>query len=261
MRAKLLAILLVFLMSGAATAAELFGTVEDVDGTAEVSSVAGTQAPLVIGTRIYVGQNITTGNDGEVHIVTTDSTLIALRPNSHFRVERYQAQGGDSDEIALSLFKGALRSITGWIARRKPAAYSLHTPTATIGVRGTDHETAVLEAAAGDDPPGTYDTVYEGVTVMQSAHGNVEVHRGESAYAARDARQAPALLDHRPAFMERRALRIEQRIERRKQSLHEAIQERMEARGAFRQEQVQKNIRREREDRRSHEQRKPRNPQ
>jgi len=261
MRSKLLGILVVLLMSGAAAAAELFGTVDDVDGTAEVSSMAGTKAPIVIGTKIYVGQNITTANDGEVHIVTTDSALIALRPNSHFRVERYQAKGEDSDEIAFSLFKGALRSISGWIAKRKPAAYTLHTPTATIGVRGTDHETSILEAADGDDLPGTYDTVYEGMTVMQSERGNVEVRQGESAYAARDAEHAPTLLARRPAFMERRALRIEHRIERRKESLHEAIHKRMEAKSELRKDKAEKNIRREREDKRPREQRKPRKPQ
>lgn len=258
MRSKLLGILVVFLMSGAAAAAELFGTVDDVDGTAEVSSMAGTKAPIVIGTKIYVGQNITTANDGEVHIVTTDSALIALRPNSHFRVERYQAKGEDTDEIAFSLLKGALRSISGWIAKRNPTAYKLHTPTATIGVRGTDHETSILEAADGDDLPGTYDTVYEGMTVMQSERGNVEVRQGESAYAARNAEHAPALLARRPAFMERRSLRIENRIERRKESLQKDVHKRMQIKKEVRKEKAE---RREREEKRPREQRKQQRPQ
>lgn len=258
MSAKLLGILVVFLVSGAAAAAELFGTVDDVDGTAEVSSMAGTKTPIVIGTRIYVGQNITTANDGEVHIVTTDSALIALRPNSHFRVERYQAKGEDSDEIAFSLFKGALRSISGWIAKRRPAAYTLRTPTATIGVRGTDHETSILEAADGDDLPGTYDTVYEGMTVMQSERGNVELRQGESAYAARDAEHAPTLLARRPAFMERRSLRIENRIERRKESLQKDVHKRMQIKKEVRKEKTE---RREREEKRPREQRKQQRPQ
>lgn len=258
MNAKLLGILVVLLMSGAAAAAELFGTVDEVDGTAEMSSMAGTKTPIVIGTKIYVGQNITTANNGEVHIVTTDSALIALRPNSHFRVERYQAKGEDSDEIAFSLLKGALRSISGWIAKRRPTAYTLRTPTATIGVRGTDHETTILEAADGDDLPGTYDTVYEGMTVMQSERGNVEVRRGESAYAARDVEHAPTLLARRPAFMERRSLRIENRIERRKESLQKDVHKRMQIKKEVRKERTE---RREREEKRPREQRKQQRPQ
>jgi hypothetical protein len=258
MRAKLLGVLLVYLMSGAAAAAELFGTVDDVDGIAVLSSVTGTTTPISVGTRIYVGQSITTANDSEVHIVTTDSALIALRPNSNFRVERYQAKGEDTDEIAFSLLKGALRSISGWIAKRNPAAYKLHTPTATIGVRGTDHETFVLDSADGDDQPGTYDTVHEGITVMQSERGNTQVRAGESAYAARNSEHAPALLARRPAFMERRTLRIENRIEQRKESLRKVVQKRMQLKKEVRNEKAE---RRDREEKHPREQRKQQRPQ
>lgn len=261
MRYRLLGILFVLLISGAAAATELFGTVDDVNGSAVLSSPAGTSSAITVGTHVYVGQRITTANDGEVHIVTADNALIALRPNSDFRVERYQAKGEDSDEIAFSLLKGALRSISGWIAKRKPSAYTLRTPSATIGVRGTDHETSILEAADGDDLPGTYDTVYEGMTLMLSERGNIEVRQGESAYAARDAEHAPTLLSRRPAFMERRALRIEHRIERRKESLHEAIHKRMETKSEPRKDKAEKALRREREDKRPREQRKPIKPQ
>jgi hypothetical protein len=254
----MLCILLVFLMSGAAVAAELFGTVENLDGTAVLNSVTGSTTPISVGTRIYVGQSITTAQDGEVHIVTTDSAMIALRPNSNFRVERYQAKGEDNDEIAFSLLKGALRSISGWIAKRNPAAYKLNTPTATIGVRGTDHETFILEVADGDDQPGTYNTVYEGITVMQSARGNTEVRAGESAYAARNAEHAPTLLARRPAFMERRTLRIEDRIERRKESLQKDVHKLMQLKKEVRKE---KSERREREEKRPREQRKQQRPQ
>ena len=217
------------LMVGAAQAAELFGTVDAVAGAASLTGENGTSTPVATGTRVYVGQSIVTGADGEVHVVTADSGLIALRPNSSFRVDRYQAKGEETDEIAFSLLKGALRSITGWIAKRNPAAYSLSTNSTTIGVRGTDHETVIIETPIGTALPGTYDTVYEGATVMRNAQGNTEVHVGESAYAARDTRQSPALLAHRPEFMERRTLRIEQRIQQRKENLRADIHNKIQA--------------------------------
>lgn len=220
--------LVLLLMVGAAQAAELFGTVDAVAGAASLTGENGTSAPIAAGTRVYVGQSILTGADGEVHVVTADSGLIALRPNSSFRVDRYQAKGEATDEVAFSLLKGALRSITGWIAKRNPAAYSLSTNSTTIGVRGTDHETAIIDTPDGAALPGTYDTVYEGATVMKNAQGSTEVHTGESAYTARDARQAPALLAHRPEFLERRTLRIEQRIQQRKETLRADIHDRMQ---------------------------------
>lgn len=261
MRTRLLGTLVLFLMCGAAAAAELFGTVEDVEGSAVLNSETGATTAVSVGTLIYVGQSIATANDGEVHIVTTDSALLALRPNSNFRVERYQAKGEDTDETVFSLLKGALRSISGWIAKRNPASYQLRTPNATIGIRGTDHETFVLETAAGDDQPGTYDTVYEGMTVMRSERGDTEVRPGESAYTARNARNAPALLAQRPAFMERRSLRIEHRIQQRKESLHAIIKERMQIKGEMPKDKVEKALRRERADKRPHEKRRPRKPQ
>jgi hypothetical protein len=215
-------------MVGAAQAAELFGTVDAVTGAASLTGENGASTSITVGTKVFVSQSVATGADGEVHIVTADSGLIALRPNSNFRVDRYQARGEDTDEIAFSLIKGALRSITGWIAKRNPAAYSLSTMTTTIGVRGTDHETIIIETQNGTALPGTYDTVYEGATVMKNALGSAEVHTGECAYTARDA--VPALLAHRPEFLERRTLRIEQRIQQRKETLRADVRSRMQAR-------------------------------
>jgi hypothetical protein len=210
-----------------AQAAELFGVVDAVAGTASFASESGTTA-VTVGDKVYTGQSVVTGADGEVHIVTADSGLIALRPNSSFRIDRYQAKGETTDEIVFSLLKGALRSITGWIAKRNPASYQLNTLTTTIGVRGTDHETTVIETATGDSQPGTYDTVYEGATVMRSAQGSVEAHAGEHAFAPRDATKAPELLARMPAFMEHRTLRLEQRVQQRKDNLHQSVQSRLQ---------------------------------
>ena len=228
---KVLALFLFgFLMTQAVCAAELFGTVEAVSGIATVSSADGSSQPVTTGLKIMTGQSIQTAADGEVHIVTEDSGLLALRPNSSFRIDRYQAKGESSDEVAFSLLKGALRSITGWIAKRNPAVYRLNTPTATIGVRGTDHETTVIDNASGNDRPGTFDTVLEGVTVMQTPHGNVEVHPGEHAFASRTPDTAPILLARSPDFWGHRTLKIENRIQQRKETLVQSIRQRLEER-------------------------------
>lgn len=224
---NLIVFLLVFLIAQTVRAAELFGTVDAVSGEASVIDPAGVKTPVTTGLKIFAGQSIQTASDGEVQIITEDSGLIALRPNSSFRIDRYQAKGEPSDEVFFSLFKGALRSITGWIARRNSAAYRLSTPTATIGVRGTDHETTVLENAMDDDLPGTFDTVNEGVTVLKTARGEIEVHPGEHAFSPRDQSAAPAILARQPAFWQRRILKIENRIQQRKPNLQQQVQRRL----------------------------------
>lgn len=222
--------LLGLLLAQTVCAADLFGTVEAVSGEATVIDATGTSKSITSGVQIFTGQSIQTAADGEVHIVTEDSGLIALRPNSNFRIDRYQAKGESSDEVVFSLFKGALRSITGWIAKRNASAYRLNTPTTTIGVRGTDHETTVIDIAMDDDQPGTFDTVNEGVTVIRTAQGEIEVHPGEHAFAPREAGVAPRLLAQRPGFMKRRALRIEERIQQRKEHLFQNVQHRLKER-------------------------------
>lgn len=220
--------LLGLLLAQLCGAAELFGTVEAVSGEATVIDVTGASKHITTGVQIFTGQSIQTAANGEVHIVTEDSGLIALRPNSSFRIDRYQSKGASSDEVVFSLLKGALRSITGWIAKRNPSAYRLNTQTATIGVRGTDHETTVIDIAMDDDQPGTYDTVYEGVTVMQSPRGEIEIRPGEHAFAPRDGAVAPRLLARHPGFLKRRALRIEDRIQQRKEHLSASVQHRFQ---------------------------------
>lgn len=224
MRNPIIPLLCLFFLVQPAQAAELFGVVDAVTGSATLEDASGKATTISRGDKVYVGQRVLTGTDGEVHIVTEDSGLIALRPDSDFRVDRYQAKGETTDEIAFSLLKGALRSITGWIAKRNPAAYRLHTTTATIGVRGTDHETSVIDTAEGDVQPGTYDTVYEGTTVMQTAQGDLDVQTGQYAFAPSIAGQRPILLARMPSFMARRSLRLEHGLQQRKENLHQRMQ-------------------------------------
>jgi len=124
------------------------------------------------------GDTVSSAHDGEMHIVTEDGGIIALRPDSVFRVDQYRALGGADDTTVMSLLSGAVRSITGWIGKHDHSAYRLSTPTATLGIRGTDHEVAVIDKGNGDEP-GTYDTVNEGATVMKTPHGEAEVAPGK----------------------------------------------------------------------------------
>lgn len=238
-----------FLLSQAVSAAEMFGMVDMISGTATVTDKTGANKPVHAGMEIYSRQSIQTGSDGEVHIVTEDGGFIALRPNTSFRVDRYQAKGESTDEVVFSLLKGALRSITGWVAKKNPQVYRLHTPSATIGVRGTDHETIVVLSATDTEQPGTFDTVYEGATLMQTDYGDQEIKPGEYAFVASEGGAEPRLLDHAPAFLKLRKLHLEDRIEPRKlellrhirQRLGDRMEERRELNGERKQE-IRENV-------------------
>lgn len=218
-------ILLALLFSGnAAEAAELFATVESLAGSASVSDPSGQPTGIFVGQKIYEKQTVATAADGEVHLATVDGGIVALRQNTVFKVDEYRAEGSSADRVFMSLFRGAIRSITGWIGKYNAPGYRITTPTATIGIRGTDHETTVIEEADGDEP-GTYDMVNEGVTVLKTQYGESEVTPEKFAFAPRYRAVAPFLLVKKPVFWEKRKLRIEERIQQRKEALRGHIEQ------------------------------------
>lgn len=204
-----------------AWAAEVFGTVDYLTGTVSLVNAAGKARSVKLKDSLQEGETVVTGADGELHLVTEDHGFVAVRANTKFRVDNYMARGGDADNYAVSLLVGALRSISGWIGKTNPAAYRIQTPTATIGIRGTDHETVVIEAAADSAvagrEPGTYDKVNEGSTIMQTSKGNVTLQAQESGFFAHHGQEAPRRLARLPDFFRRSQL--DARIDQRRQFL------------------------------------------
>jgi hypothetical protein len=220
---KFLVFLATLVICSTAYSAELFGTVDALSGSANVEDQSGKSAAVTAGLSIYEGQTITSGPEGEVHLVTEDGGIIAIRPNTVFRVDEYKADGNSSDKIFMSLLKGAVRSITGWVGKYNNSAYRITTPTATIGIRGTDHETTVIDNGNGDEP-GTYDNVNEGTTVLKTPQGVAEVTPGKFAFAPKGRAVAPFFLAQRPRFLAMRSLKIEERIQPRKEYMRSRLE-------------------------------------
>ncbi len=226
---NLILFVLALTISAEAYSAEQFGTVDAVTGTASVSDQSGKSVTVIQGQNIYEGQTINTGVDGEVHLITDDSGMIAVRPDTVFRIDEYKAEGSSADKIFMSLLRGSIRSITGWIGKHNASGYRITTPTATIGIRGTDHETTVRDRTDGDEA-GTYDNVYEGATVLKTQQGSSEVTPGKYAFASKDKGGAPYFLSQQPRFLANRRLRIEERIQQRKSFLREHFEQHRETR-------------------------------
>ena len=96
--------------------------------------------------------------------------------------------------VALKPLHDERGAITGLIGRLHKESYRITTPTATIGIRGTDHETIVVvpgSRLAATVAPGTYNKVNRGETVVSNEHGTVFVQPNQMAYAGAGA--APVL--------------------------------------------------------------------
>jgi hypothetical protein len=92
---------------------------------------------------IRQGDQITVGDNSSVAVTLRDGTTLTLGSNTSVTLTRYQFEPTTQDgSIGLSLFRGAMRVVTGLITHGNsesgPAKVKVTTPTAVIGVRGTD---------------------------------------------------------------------------------------------------------------------------
>ena len=209
-----------------AVAATTAGVIELVEGHVIIARADNISLAPIVGDSVEEGDTVITGPDGELHITMADSGFIAVRPNTRMKIEHYRAQGDNDDKSEISLIEGTFRSITGWIGKYSPKNYRVTTPTATLGVRGTDHEPLYIpEGAPGaEGDPGTYDKVNQGEAFIQNPRGKIFIKADHAGFVSYSGRFAPKLLPRIPNFF--RATRNEQEIERRREILRPQIEKR-----------------------------------
>ncbi len=167
------------------------GQIDLVEGNVSVTTAAGQLRIPGKGERIEAGDTISTGRGGEIHVHMDDNGLIAVRANTFLKIESYKAEGTKDDGAVFRLLRGSFRSITGWIGKNSPQRYAVLTPTATVGIRGTDHETMVVDDGA---EAGTYDKVNTGETELVTPHGKVFIKPGHAAFSPKAGAEPPKLL-------------------------------------------------------------------
>ena len=121
-----------------ALAAETAGTVKFIKG--EVNIIRnGVSEKARIGMRLAASDGITTGPAGSAGITMHDSTLLAFGPDSSSQIRGFAYDPVSRDgNLFISILKGTMRFVTGQIGKLNPAAVSISTPSATVGIRGTD---------------------------------------------------------------------------------------------------------------------------
>jgi FecR protein len=204
------------------------GTINLVVGDARIVSAGARPRAAKTGDVVSEGDSLVTGTDGEVHMTMQDSGFIALRPNTRFRVASYKADGGANDKAIFRLLAGGFRSVTGWIGTFNRGAYRVGTPTATIGVRGTDHEPRYIPEGSTEGEPGTYDKVYAGATYIENPAGRAVVAPNQAGFVPFRGRERPRLLARIPGFF--RASRNEAIIETKHAEIQQMIAQRRDER-------------------------------
>lgn len=182
------------------------GSFDRVVGRVSVTAPGGAIRQPNRGDSVSEGEVVTTEDDGEAGITARDGTRLTLRPKSRLEISEYRfEQATNSGSFISKLLKGSLRTISGLIGKTQPRNVTLVTPTATVGIRGTDFEVAVVETDENDTRAGTYDHVFDGATVLQVATGEtLDVPIDKTGLALANPRPGEPrlqLLDSRPAFI------------------------------------------------------------
>ena len=107
----------------------------------------GQSIPGESGTRVQVSDVVRTGADGSVGITMTDNSLPWAGPNSVLALDRYDFDSTTNQgHFDASLKRGTLAVVSGRLAKQSPDAMTLRTPSAILGVRGTEFVVSVDDA-------------------------------------------------------------------------------------------------------------------
>jgi len=129
-------------LSVSAAAADI-GLIKTSKGQVTIEREGGT-LPGTVGTRLQMSDIVKTGANSSVGITMDDDSLLSAGPNSVLSLDRYAfdptTRNGRFD---ASLNKGTLAVISGRIAKQAPDSMTVRTPTAILGVRGTEFVVSV----------------------------------------------------------------------------------------------------------------------
>lgn len=87
------------------------------------------------GNSVHANDRVQTGETGAAQLLFLDETSLNIGPKSDVKLDRYiynPSKGTGS--VAMSSTRGALRFVSGSL---NPTSYTIKTPSAVIGVRGT----------------------------------------------------------------------------------------------------------------------------
>lgn len=214
------------------TAPPRAGAANFVTGDVSVSDASG-RKPLTSGSVVREGQTIETAANAEAHVVLDDGGFLAVRPSSRIQIDKVKMNGTFDDTLSMRLLSGAIRSITGWVGKLDRRSYQLTAATATIGIRGTDHQVAIVaegEEHNGENA-GIHNWVAEGGTTLKNSGGAVDIEPGHAAWAGHHGQAPQAHAGGIPAFLQARRTRHEARIEGHAKNIRQHIETRMRNRG------------------------------
>ena len=187
---------------GGAALSQTIGAPVEVTAPAQLTR-AGETTPLAAGRDMQVGDILQTGATGQIQLRFFDGTRIAIGPNSNFVIEDITTSNRTTaDTFVVNTVRGAFRFLGGSSPKE---SYSVRTPTATLGIRGTIFDIAISSSRAADV------ILHSGEVEVCPTRGRCAVILGSCAYVstprsgrfetAQDRESFNKIIDERFPFM------------------------------------------------------------
>lgn len=195
----------VLVIAGVDEAYAAAGQFQFIAGEVKVLDRAGSERIAKKGMDVNEGDTVATTDTASAQIRMVDGGIMAVRPDSRLKVETFIFNGKEDgqERSLILLLKGGFRAITGLIGKLNHSHYLIRTPTATIGIRGTDHEPMYIPqpspGAAVIGVPGTYDKVNLGAAFIKTDLGIIQINPNQVGFVA-GADKIPQLLPKIPDF-------------------------------------------------------------
>lgn len=157
--------------------------VTDFTGTVTLVKADESERLLTDLVPLYPGDTLVTGKDGRVEFTFSRGDLFKLYEDSQITIDELSGREAD-DQPALRLTLGFLWTRIK-VSLTESFRPSFHTPTAVLGIRGTEFETVVSMDAASTV------TVDEGAVAVETEKKSVVVGAGKATEVEVDDKVAP----------------------------------------------------------------------
>ncbi|MBN2059569.1 MAG: FecR domain-containing protein [Deltaproteobacteria bacterium] len=124
-----------------------------ITGEVDVTRPGEEARPVNMGDEIFVGDIIRTKSSSKVEIRFSDGSIMRLAESSRVEIREFSV-GPSGGSAVFKLFRGKVQSIVKMLADRafgidKADRYEIETPTAIVGVRGTNFFTYYIGGISG----------------------------------------------------------------------------------------------------------------
>lgn len=132
------ALAIVGVLTAVAAHAEPIGLIKVQAGEVFIER-QGARVTAAVGVPVDRGDRIVTGRDGSVGVSFADGAILSAGPSSVLVLDAFNydpsTRAGNFD---VSVRRGTLSAISGKLVAQTPGAMKVRTPTAILGVRGTE---------------------------------------------------------------------------------------------------------------------------